>query len=110
MDKFLPFLQITLPLMITFVASIWASSWMQNKRIEELSKRVDDLGSSLGNRVDDMGSSFGRRVDDMGHRISDMNASLCQRLDDIIARLGRIEELLSNHDRRISALETAKWR
>jgi DNA anti-recombination protein RmuC len=38
-----PFFQITLPLMITFVASIWAATWMQNKRIDEISKRIDDV-------------------------------------------------------------------
>jgi len=65
-----PFFQITLPLIITFVSTVWAATWMQNKRLEEMSKR----------------------------------------LDDIVARLGRIESLLGDHDRRITTLETAKWR
>ena len=65
-----PFFQITLPLIITFVSTVWAATWMQNKRLEEMSKR----------------------------------------LDDIVARLGRIEGLLGDHDRRITTLETAKWR
>jgi len=59
----LPFFQITLPLMVTFVAAIWAASWSQNKR-----------------------------------------------LDDIVARLTRIENLLTEHDKRITAIEAAKWR
>ena len=63
MDKLLPFFQITLPLMVTFVAAIWAASWSQNKR-----------------------------------------------LDDIVARLTRIENLLTDHDRRIAVLESNKWR
>jgi hypothetical protein len=53
-----PFLQITLPLMVTFVAATSATSWRQNRR-----------------------------------------------LDDIIRRLEKIEDLLQNHDRRITALE-----
>ena len=31
-----PFFQITLPLMITFVVTIWAASWAQNKRLDEI--------------------------------------------------------------------------
>ena len=58
-----PFFQITLPLMVTFIGAIWAASWSQNKR-----------------------------------------------LDDIVARLTRIENLLGDHDKRITALETLKWR
>lgn len=57
-----PFFQITLPLMVTFVATVWAATWIQNKR-----------------------------------------------LDDIIARLTRIENLLMDHDKRITTLEAAKW-
>jgi len=58
-----PFFQITLPLMVTFIGAIWAASWSQNKR-----------------------------------------------LDDIIARLTRMENLLGEHDKRITTLETSKWR
>ena len=70
MDKFLPFLQVTLPLMVTFVASVCAAQWSQNKRFDDLNRR----------------------------------------LDDIVARLTRIESLLTDHDKRIAALETRKWR
>jgi hypothetical protein len=69
-----PFFQITLPLMVTFVATVWAASWAQNKR-------MDDLRDSIN-----------------------------RRLDDIVARLTRIENLLADHDRRITALESSKWR
>lgn len=58
-----PFFQITLPLMGTFIAAIWAASWSQNKR-----------------------------------------------LDDIVARLTRIENLLSDHDKRLTVLETSRWK
>lgn len=76
-----PFFQITLPLMVTFVATVWVASWSQNKRLEEMSKRFDD-------------------------RLSEMS----KRVDDIITRLTRIENLLTDHDRRINTLETSKWR
>jgi len=42
-----PFFQITLPLMATFVATIWVASWAQNKRLEEMSKRLDDVVARL---------------------------------------------------------------
>jgi len=76
-----PFFQITLPLIVTFVSTVWAATWMQNKRLEEMAKRFDD-------------------------RLGEMS----KRLDDIVARLGRIESLLGDQDRRITTLETAKWR
>jgi ABC-type sugar transport system permease subunit len=33
-----------------------------------------------------------------------------KRLDDIVARLTRIENLLADHDKRLTVLETSKWR
>jgi len=76
-----PFVQITLPLMITFVASIWASTWMQNKRLEEMSKRIDG------------------RLDDLSKRI-----------DELSKRVDRILDKLEDHNERIVKLESARWR
>jgi hypothetical protein len=76
-----PFLQITLPLMVTFVAAIWVASWTQNKRIDELSKRLNDFRDSVN-----------------------------KRLDAIEKRLERIEEKLENHAEPIAKLEASKWR
>lgn len=72
----LPFFQITLPLMVTFIAAIWIASWSQNKRFDDWTKQFEGL-----------------RFD------------MSKRLDDIIARLGRIEIKLENHDERIVRLE-----
>ncbi len=47
MDKFLPFFQVTLPLMVTFVAAIWAASWSQNKRFDDTNRRFDDVNRRL---------------------------------------------------------------
>jgi predicted nuclease with TOPRIM domain len=71
-----PFFQVTLPLMVTFVAAIWAATWSQNKKVDEMAKRLDG-------------------------RIDEVN----RRLDEIIARLARIEAKLENHDERIVRLE-----
>lgn len=42
-----PFFQITLPLMVTFIVTVWLASWSQNKRIDEISKRIDSLEKRL---------------------------------------------------------------
>ena len=57
-----PFFQVTLPLMVTFVASMWAANWMQNKRIDEISKRIDDVIKRL-DRIE-------ARLDDFANRIT----------------------------------------
>ncbi len=77
MDKLLPFFQVTLPLMVTFVATIWLASWSQNKRFDDVNRGFDGVN---------------------------------KRLDEIIVRLSRIEVSLVDHDKRIAALETSKWR
>ena len=58
-----PFFQITLPLMVTFIATIWIAQWSQNKRFE-------DLKSSLNLRIDE----------------------IVKRLDKLEARLDKLEE------------------
>lgn len=48
-----PFFQVTLPLMIIFVATMRLAGWSQNKRIDEMSKRLDG-------RLDDVIMRLGR--------------------------------------------------
>ena len=71
---------VTLPLMATFIATIWIASWSQNKRIEEISKRIDSLERNFE-----------------------------RRLEAIEASLKSIEAKLSNFAERIVKLEVAKW-
>lgn len=71
-----PFFQVTLPLMVTFIASIWIAQWAQNKRFDDLNKRFDDLGKRFG----------------------EMKAEIVKRLD-------AIEAKLDNHHERIIRLE-----
>lgn len=42
-----PFFQVTLPIMVTFVATIWLASWAQNKRLEEIIKRLERIEVKL---------------------------------------------------------------
>jgi hypothetical protein len=40
----------TLPLLVTFVLAVWNN----NKRIDELSQRMTDLGTALNRRMDNL--------------------------------------------------------
>jgi len=71
-----PFFQVTLPLMVTFVATVWIAQWSQNKRF-------DDLRSEMNRRFDDLN----------------------KRIDEILKRLDRIEQKLDAHENRITRLE-----
>ncbi len=73
--------------MVSFVVSIWAASWSQNKRLEDMFKRVEELGRHLDSRMDEMS----RRLDGG--------------INEVVRRLDRIEELPQNYDRRITVLE-----
>jgi F0F1-type ATP synthase membrane subunit b/b' len=42
-----PFFQITLPLMVTFIATVWIAQWSQNKRFDDLNKRLDKIDDKL---------------------------------------------------------------
>jgi methyl-accepting chemotaxis protein len=75
-----PFFQVTLPLMVTFVVTIWAATWSQNKRIE-------DLRDSINRRLD----------------------SLEKRIDEVAKRLDRIDTKLEEFAHRITTLEASKW-
>lgn len=88
------FWQNTLPLMVTILVAVGAATaagWISNsnlsKRLDDLSKRIDDTNSSLSKRLDET------------------NSNLSKRLDDIIVRLGRIEVKLDDHQERIARLE-----
>lgn len=45
-----PFFQITLPLMGTFVAAIWAASWSQNKRLDDIVARLTRIETAKWGR------------------------------------------------------------
>ena len=71
-----PFFQVALPIIVAFaIATLYQG------------KRIDDLRDSFNRRIEALESSINRR------------------LDAIEGRLGRIEELLADHGRRIVALE-----
>jgi predicted nucleic acid-binding Zn-ribbon protein len=85
-----PFFQVALPIVITFALTYWA----HNRRIDDLNRRIDDLNR----RIDDFSRALNGRIDDLKDQLG-------KRLDAIKHRLERIEQLLTDHDRRITALE-----
>ena len=78
-----PFMQVALPIMVTFAIATWYQS-----------KRVDDLRSDMN-----------RRFDDVNRRFDDVNRDMNHRFDEVVKRLDRIEGLLQNHDQRITRVE-----
>lgn len=42
-----PFFQITLPLAATFVTTVWAAQWSQNKRLDDIIKRLGKIEDEL---------------------------------------------------------------
>ena len=64
-----PFFQVTIPMMATLIAGVWAMISTNNRRID------------------------------------DLNANFNRRLDAVAAPLGRIEDLLRNHDEPLARLE-----
>jgi len=78
-----PFVQVALPIMITFIAAAWLNG-----------KRLDDLRTDMNRRFDEARSDVNRRFDDVNRRF-----------DEIIKRLDRIETFLTDHDQRIARLE-----
>ena len=74
-----PFFQVALPI----VAAIFIASWTQNKRIDELGKRLDDGLAAVNRRLDD----------------------LTRRVEAIQADLKEFYRTLTDLDKRISRLE-----
>jgi len=60
-----PFIQIALPIIITFVVA----SWSQNKRIDEVSRRLDDIVQRL-TRIEGLLTDHDRRITTLEERTS----------------------------------------
>lgn len=62
--ELLPVVQITLPLIL----AIFGASWLQNRRLDEISKRIDDIITRLG-RIEAKLSEHGERLTKLEERI-----------------------------------------
>ena len=58
---FQQFFSVSLPIMVTLVATIWVASWSQNKRFEDMNRRFDEIIARL-DRIE-------RKLDDHEQRI-----------------------------------------
>jgi hypothetical protein len=77
-----PFFQLTLPLMVTIVIAAFTAAWSSNKRIDEISHRLDD----------------NRRLDDVDRRFGDVD----RRFDEVL-------RVLMSIDHRLTVLEERSW-
>jgi hypothetical protein len=41
------FLSVSLPIMLTFVGTIWVATWTQNKRLDDIVRRLDAIEARL---------------------------------------------------------------
>jgi len=57
------------------VAAILLAHWNNNKRLEELSKRIDDLNASLSARITDLKSSTEQRFNRIDDRLDKIESS-----------------------------------
>jgi hypothetical protein len=64
----------------------------QSERIDHVSKRVDELGETLGRRIDDLGESLGGRLDRLIAVTIQERTYSFERLADIERRLTKLEE------------------
>jgi hypothetical protein len=86
----LPFIQVALPIVITFAIA----TWYQSKRVDDLSKRVDDLRADMNGRFDEVGRRFdevARRFDEVGRRLERIEL----KPDDHAGRILKLEERTS---------------
>jgi uncharacterized protein YicC (UPF0701 family) len=47
-----------------------------NRALDQISRRIDDLGNSLNKRIDDVRDSLGKRIDETNKRIDNTNAKM----------------------------------
>jgi hypothetical protein len=52
--------------MVTFVATIWLAQWSQNKRLDSIERRIDDIVRRL-ERIE-------AKLEDFAHRITTLEA------------------------------------
>ena len=79
-----PFVQVALPIMITFIAAAWLNG-----------KRLDDFRADINRRFDEMRSGINRRFDEVNSRF-----------DSVERRLEMIQASTHEADLRITRLES----
>jgi hypothetical protein len=95
------YMAIGLP--IFSILLVWVGSTVANNRaISALGLRIDDLSK----RIDDLGQGLGQRIDDLRSEIRAGFASVNARIDRLETRFDRIEdEVRKDHEGRLSRLE-----
>jgi hypothetical protein len=94
---------IAIGLPIFSILLVWVGSTVANNRaISALGLRIDDLSK----RIDDLGQGLGQRIDDLRSEMRAGFASVNARIDRLETRFDRIEdEVRKDHEGRLSRLE-----
>jgi division protein CdvB (Snf7/Vps24/ESCRT-III family) len=77
------FVSVTLPLLLGMFLTAWAAITTQNKRFEDFKESVNQRFNEVNRRFDEMNRKF----------------------DEIIKRLDSIDEILKDHERRLTRVE-----
>jgi tetrahydromethanopterin S-methyltransferase subunit G len=82
---------------------VWLGSTVANNRaINALGQRIDDLSK----RIDDLGQGLGQRIDDLRSEMRAGFAAVNERIDRLETRFDRVEdEVRKDHEGRLSRLE-----
>ena len=67
LDK--PFFEITLPLMLSVLAGVWAMISTNNRRLDDVVKRLERIDDRLGS-IDETLREFGQRITRIEERTS----------------------------------------
>lgn len=62
------------------------------KRIDDLSKRVEEINSTLSRRIDDINNSLSKRIEDLSKRVDYVNNNLSKRIDALDKRIDALDE------------------
>ena len=92
-----PFFTVALPIVVTLIVSIV----VQNKRMDELSKRIDDLRADMGRGFNDLRTDMNRQFDGVNRQFDGVN----RQFDGVNHRLDTIKSKLEGHSERIAKLE-----
>jgi tetrahydromethanopterin S-methyltransferase subunit G len=77
---------------VPLIGAILFTSWKENKRLDDLNKRIDDLQATLGKRIDDLNVALTKRIDDLQAMTSEGFKGVKERLGKLEDRVGDLEK------------------
>ena len=87
LKELIPLLALVVTNLVAVAGIVYYMASTLGKRIGDLDKRIDDLGSNMNERFSDMNSNMNARFSEMNAnlnaRFSEMNANINARVDDL---------------------------